>query len=152
MDLSSVIKNYDLKSLTLGVLGSHSALDLCLGAKNQGLKNIVVAQNGREKVYQDSYIKKGEEGCVDEVVVLGSFKDILKKENQEKLRKKNVVFVPHRSFQAYLDFDYEAIEKNFEVPVFGNRELLKIEERGIKPNQYDLLLEAGIKTQNLGVV
>jgi len=41
--------------------------------------------------------------------------------------------------------DYNAIEKNFIVPMFGNRYLLRVEERGIKPNQYDLLEAAKIR-------
>ena len=57
--------------------------------------------------------------------------------------------MPHRSFEVYLDFDYKAIEEDFAVPIFGNRFLLKIEERGVSPNQYDLLYEAGIKTAKI---
>jgi len=59
--------------------------------------------------------------------------------------KKKVIFVPNRSFEAYLDFDYDAIENKFKLPIFGNKFLLKIEERGTSPNQYDLLREAGIR-------
>ncbi|TSC74963.1 MAG: 5-formaminoimidazole-4-carboxamide-1-(beta)-D-ribofuranosyl 5'-monophosphate synthetase [Parcubacteria group bacterium Gr01-1014_30] len=145
MDLKSILRKYDLKKLTLTVLGSHSALDLCSGAKKQGFKTLVVCQKGREKVYENYYLKKAGLGCVDEVLVLDSFKDILKEDIQEKLREKNALFFPHRSFQVYLDFDYETIEKKFEVPLFGNRYLLKIEEKGQHPNQYDLLLAANIK-------
>lgn len=146
MDFSSVLKNYNLNDLTLASLGSHSALDLCSGAKKQGFKTLVICQKGREKVYADYYLKKSDLGCVDEVFVLNSFKEILKQDIQEKLRKKNAIFFPHRSFQVYLDFDYEAVENNFEMPIFGNRYLLKTEERNQTPNQYDLLEQAGIKT------
>ncbi len=41
------------------------------------------------------------------------------------------------------------IEHDFRVPMFGNRYLLRIEEREQHPNQYDLLDEAGIRHPHL---
>ena len=41
--------------------------------------------------------------------------------------------------------DYDAIEDDFKVPMFGNRRLLRIEERDQHPNQYDLLDAATIR-------
>ncbi len=133
-----------MKKPIIAVLGSHSALDVCRGAKDEGFKTLVIAQKGREKTYQVFYKSKGSLGCVDECLVLNKFADILNEKIQKKLLTRNAVFVPHRSFEAYLNFDYQAIENDFKVPVFGNKYLLKIEERGTKPNQYDLLKEAGI--------
>ncbi len=118
----------------IAVLGSHSALDVCRGAKDEGFRTLVIAQKGREKTYT-SYFKS----CVDECVVFSHFSDIL------KLKRKNVVFIPHRSFEVYLHFDYETIEKKFPFPIFGNKLLLKIEERSRHPNQYELLKKADIR-------
>lgn len=128
----------------IGILGSHSALDVCRGAKDEGFSTLVITQEGRNKTYESYYKTNGEFGCVDECLPLTRFGDILRAEIQEKLKAKNVLFVPHRSFEVYLDFDYPAIEKRFTVPMFGNKFLLKIEERGSHPNQYDLLEAAGI--------
>jgi len=50
--------------------------------------------------------------------------------------------VSHRSFSVYLGYDN--IENNFNVPIFGNRWLLKAEERNLPKNQYYLLEKAGI--------
>jgi 5-formaminoimidazole-4-carboxamide-1-(beta)-D-ribofuranosyl 5'-monophosphate synthetase len=47
---------------------------------------------------------------------------------------------------VYLDFDYEAIENNWSVSTFGNKFLLKMEERNRHPNQYDILTTAKIRT------
>ena len=55
----------------------------------------------------------------------------------------NTIVVPHRSLTAYLG--YEAIEKKFTVPMFGNRMLFRAEERDEKRNQYYLLKKAGIR-------
>jgi len=133
------------KSLpTIAVLGSHSALDVCRGAKDLGFKTLVICQKGREKTYQKYFAAKGALGCIDECLVLNKFSDILKPETQKKLLEKNAIFIPHRSFEVYIN-DYDAIEKKFKVPIFGNRYLLRFEERNKKPNQYDLLEKAGIK-------
>lgn len=130
---------------TIAVLGSHSALDVCRGAKDEGLRTLVVAEKGREKTYANYYKSAKATGCVDECLVLDQFSDILQQEVQRALMKRNAIFIPHRSFEAYLHFDYGRIEKEFRVPMFGNKYLLKIEERGTRPNQYDLLKAAGIR-------
>lgn len=128
-----------MKNYTIAVLGSHSALDVCRGAKDLGFKTLVVCQKGREKTYQKYY-----KNIVDECIILDKFADILKPEIQKELQKRNAIFIPHRSFEVYIN-DYDAIEKKFKVPIFGNRYLLRFEERGIKPNQYDLLNKANIR-------
>lgn len=129
---------------TIAVLGSHSALDVCRGAKDLGFKTLVIVQKGRDKTYAKYYKSQGELGCVDEVIELENFKDILNEEVQQELIKRNAIFIPHRSFEVYIN-DYDAIENKFKVPVFGNKFLLKAEERGVKPNQYDLLDQANIR-------
>lgn len=133
-----------MKNYTIAVLGSHSALDVCRGAKDLGFRTLVIVQKGRDKTYAKYYKSQGDLGCVDEVIELENFKDILKPEIQKELQKRNCIFIPHRSFEVYIN-DYNAIEKKFKVPMFGNRFLLKVEERGVKPNQYDLLDEANIR-------
>ncbi len=144
MDIQATLENYNLKNLTVAVLGSHSALDVCAGAKKLGLTTLVVAEKGREQTYTKYYLTEGDRGCVDDYIVVDNFKDILTPDVQTELLKQNAIFVPNRSFEVYVD-DYDAIEEQFAVPMFGNRTLLKVEERGVKPNQYDLLKEAGIR-------
>ena len=145
MNIRKIIRNYNTRELTIGVLGSHSALDVCCGAKDEGFQTLVVCQSGREKTYHDYYRTNGDLGCVDSCIILPKFSDILDKEIQKELLKRNVIFVPHRSFEVYLQSNYKTIENDFVVPMFGNRYLLKIEERGVKPNQYDLLDAANIR-------
>ncbi|MEK7597935.1 MAG: DUF1297 domain-containing protein [Patescibacteria group bacterium] len=145
MNIIQILKSYDLNKLTVATLGSHSALDVCRGAKNLGFKTLVVTEIGREKTYEKYYKTDGKLGCVDETITLDKFSDLLKPEIQKKLLDKNSIFVPNRSFEAYLNFNYDKIENDFKVPMFGNRHLLKIEERGRAENQYYLLEKSGIK-------
>lgn len=128
-----------MKDHVVAVLGSHCALDVCRGAKDLGFKTLVIVQKGRDKTYAKYY-----KNIVDECLVLDKFSDILTDKVQKQLLNKNCIFIPHRSFEVYIN-DYNAIEKKFKLPMFGNRFLLKIEERGVKPNQYDLLDKAGIR-------
>src|SRR3989344_725387 len=133
-----------MSKLTVAVLGSHSALDVCRGAKDEGLNTLVVVEKGRDKTYSAYFKSQGDIGCVDEIIEVDKFKDVLSDSVQKRLKSKNSVFIPHRSFEVYVN-DYDAIENNFDIPIFGNRKLLRYEERTEKPNQYDLLRESGIK-------
>lgn len=132
---------------TIATLGSHSALDVCEGAKQEGFDSLVVCQKGREKTYLSNYKtrKRGKQeiGVVDEVLLLNRFNEIVDKEKQEFLNKKNSIFVPNRSFAVYVGYD--GIENKFSVPVFGNKYLLRAEERDVKKNQYYLMEKAGVR-------
>lgn len=141
----------DFSKATVGVLGSHSALEICHGALTEGLPNLVVCQKGRETVYSEHYKVRNhggrQMGCVNETVVLDKFEDILWPEVQESLLAKNVIFIPHRSFEVYVcKNDYSVLHEKFKLPIFGNRGLLQAEERFSENNQYNLLQKAGIAT------
>ena len=145
MNIKYILNKYNLSELTIATIGSHSALDICRGAKDAGFRTLVVAEPGRDKVYGHYYKTENGFGCVDQCLIVDKFRDLLTTSIQKKLIDQNTIFIPHRSFEVYLDFDYEAIEKKFRVPVFGNRYLLQSEERGRKQNQYYLLGKAGIR-------
>jgi 5-formaminoimidazole-4-carboxamide-1-(beta)-D-ribofuranosyl 5'-monophosphate synthetase len=137
-NIEKIIGNYGREEVRIGVLGSHSALEIGCGAKQEGLEVVVICQNGREKTYAKHY-----KNLFDHVVLLDKFSEIASRENQEKLRKLNTVFVPNRSFSVYVG--YGVIENEFMVPIFGNRRILRAEERDSPRNQYHLLDKAGIK-------
>ncbi|HZE87531.1 MAG TPA: DUF1297 domain-containing protein [Methylomirabilota bacterium] len=131
------------KKITIATIGSHSALDICRGAKDEGFQTLVVAEKGRDKTYSQYYKTTGTDGCVDEVILVDKFKDVIKPAVQKKLEASNAIFIPHRSFEVYIN-DYDAIEKKFKTPIFGNKFLLRAEERTEKINQYSILQKANI--------
>jgi 5-formaminoimidazole-4-carboxamide-1-(beta)-D-ribofuranosyl 5'-monophosphate synthetase len=145
-EIASIIEGYHRDDLRIGVLGSHSALEICRGARDEGFKTIVVCERGREKTYARYYrvrhIFSREVGVVDEVIILDKFREILRDDVQGELRSRNTIFVPHRSLCVYVG--YSALEEDFRVPMFGNRFLLKVEERDVERNQYYLMERAGI--------
>lgn len=152
-----ILKNYDPKNITIGVLGGHSALDVCHGAKKYGFKTVAVCQKGRDATYSKYYKTRPDldmipeqnkawettKGCVDEVILVDSFKDIVKPEVQQQLRDLNTIFIHNRYFWVYCNF--HEIENDFLVPIFGSRDMLKMEERDVEINQYFLLEKAGIR-------
>jgi len=143
-DIQKLVSSFDKSNITIGVLGGHSGLDVCRGAKKHGFKTIAVCQKGREKTYTKYYkTRKDGRGCIDETILLNKFSDITKQNVQEELRDKNTIFIHNRYFWVY--FDFKDIENNFMVPIFGSREMLKLEERDIPKNQYYLLDKAGIR-------
>src|SRR5947209_2613403 len=116
LDIAETLGHYDLNQIRIGSLGGHSALDVCRGAKAEGFETVVVAQKGRERTYEHHYKSRGNRGCVDHVIVVDNFNDIVKPEIQQRLRELNVVFVHSRYFWVYCDFDL--IENSFLVPIF----------------------------------
>jgi len=148
-DLRRRIRSYDQTALTLCSVGSHSALDVASGARAQGLRNLIVTARGREKTYASHYRRREApvpRGCVDDVLELDHFADLLRPDVQERLLAANVIFVPNRSFEVYLRqrYDYDRIEREMLVPFFGARGLLRAEERDEEGNQYALLDAARI--------
>ena len=141
--IREIVGAYNTRKITIGVLGGHSALDVCHGAKRHGFRTLVVCQKGREKTYQQYYASAEGRGCVDKVIVLDRFADIVDEDVQRQLRDENTLFVHNRYFWVYCDF--EKIENDFAVPIIGTRSLLKCEERTVPNNQYDLLKQAGIR-------
>ena len=146
-NIKKILEKYDKNNLTIGTLGGHSALDVCRGAKLNGFRTVVVCQRGREKTYEKYYKTRGDKGIVDEIIVVNNFKDIVKKEVQEKLRSLNTIFMHNRYFWVYCDF--KEIENKFLVPIFGTRSMLKLEERDVPKNQYYILQKAGIRIPKL---
>ena len=136
--IKQTLADYDQKKIHIGVLGSHSALEIASGAKQEGFKTVVVCQNGREKTYARYY-----RNIFDKFIFLDKFSDITTPDVVKQLTDLNTIFVPNRSFSVYAG--YEAIEQKFTVPLMGNRYLLKTEERTAPKNQLWLLKEAGIK-------
>lgn len=154
MDSSVILDSYKLQDLTIASLGGHSALDVCHGAKKHGFKTLVVAKKGREKTYNDYYktrpskLMGNAKGCIDEVMLVEEFSDILKPEHQVELRKRNTIFVHNRYFWVYFK-DFDQVEKEFKVPIYGTRQLVRMEERDHPQNQYVLLEKAGIRTPKI---
>ncbi|GAC1310799.1 MAG: formate--phosphoribosylaminoimidazolecarboxamideligase family protein [Vulcanimicrobiaceae bacterium] len=147
--IARALAGYDTSALTLCSVGSHSALDVAFGARACGVRSLVVTADGRERTYASYYARRDDppRGCVDETLHLPEFTALLDDDVQRRLLERNVLFVPNRSFEVYLHerYGYDEIERRMRVPFFGNRRLLRAEERDEPGNQYALLERAGIR-------
>jgi 5-formaminoimidazole-4-carboxamide-1-(beta)-D-ribofuranosyl 5'-monophosphate synthetase len=137
--MKEMIRNFHPKKARIGMLGSHSALEIASGAKQENFETVVVCEKGREKTYATYY-----KNLFDHIIIVDKFADIIGEKTQKKLISLNTVFVPSRSFSVYAG--YENIEKKFMVPLIGNRSMLRTEERNTPKNQLYLLKKAGILT------
>ena len=137
-DVAKVAAEYDLGKVTVGVIGSHSAEEVGVAAKAMGLASVVICQKDRGDLYT-----KYNRGLFDHVILVDRFSDMAKPGVVAQLTGLNTVFIPNRSFSVYVG--YNNIEENFPVPLYGNRWLLRAEERTEARNQYWLLERAGIK-------
>ncbi|MDP6378649.1 MAG: formate--phosphoribosylaminoimidazolecarboxamide ligase family protein, partial [Candidatus Thalassarchaeaceae archaeon] len=81
-------------------------------------------------------------GMVDKAIVLDRFDDVLAPSFQQNMRERNVVYIPNRSFTSYCGIG--AIEEDFRVPMFGSRNMLRMEERTEEQDYYWILEQAGL--------
>jgi len=143
-----IIDSYDLDKIKIGCIASHSALDVCDGAVEEGFRTVAYCQRGRERTYANYFRAQRDaegnlvRGCVDKAVIYGQFRDIMDTHQQRTLRDENIIFIPNRSFTSYVNI--EEIENSFRVPMMGSRNMLRSEERGEKQDYYWLLEKAGL--------
>jgi len=102
----------NIKDYKIATLGSHSALQILKGAKDEGFSTICICQKGREKTYKNFLV-------ADELIVTENVDDFF--ELEEKLLKENVILIPHGSFVEYLG--YENLKK-LQVMYYGTKEIL----------------------------
>ncbi len=132
-----IFKKFRPTKFRIAIFGSHSALELGMAAKAHGIPTVLIAQEGRDKLY------KRNKHLYDEIITLKNFKNTLNPEVQRKLRKKKCVLVPNRSFSVYVG--YEGIENDFMVPIYGNRYILRAEDRTDEMGQYYILEKSGVR-------
>jgi 5-formaminoimidazole-4-carboxamide-1-(beta)-D-ribofuranosyl 5'-monophosphate synthetase len=147
-EISDVLLEYDRLKLRIGMTASHSALDICDGAIEEGFPTVAYCQKGREKTYSDYFRTVRSSGgrivrgMVDKAIVLDRFSDVLAPEFQQQMRDRNVIYIPNRSFTSYCSI--QAIEDDFRVPMLGSRNMLRMEERTDDRDYYWILERAGL--------
>jgi len=130
---NNLIQSYQKNDLCIGTLGSHSALNIFKGAKEEGFKTVCVCKKENAIIYRKFPL-------VDNLIIVEDFSELLSDSLQEKLQSLNVILIPHGSFTAYLST--EDLVNNLFVPMFGNRELLHWEANRNK--QAEWLSQAGL--------
>lgn len=112
---------------TIATLGSHSALQILKGAKEEKFPTLLFATPERASFYKRFKF-------IDRIVPVDDYKEVLKYKGRKK-----IILVPHGSFVAYLG---EEGNKKLKIPYFGNKKVLDWE--GNRRMQIDWIREAGL--------
>ena len=126
-----ILEDYDYDKIKIATIGSHSALNILKGAKEEGFETVCVCREKESFIYKDF-------GVADHIVKVEEFRDLLDDRIQRKLREMNSIMIPHGSFNAYIGTLY-----NLKVPIFGNRVLMEWET--IRERQREWLERSGLK-------
>jgi len=102
---------------SIATLGSHCALQVLKGAKDEGLKTLLVCEKKRERLYRRF-------SFIDELILVDSFSEVLEQKCQSILEKNNAVIIPHGTLIAQMTS--EQIE-SIKTPIFGNKWILRWE-------------------------
>ena len=116
--LASWLAGYDHDNLTIGVVASHSSLQILHGAKKEGLRTLGIAVGENRRRFYKAF--PGAEP--DEWLMLENYREML--DYADWFRERNVIIIPHGSLVEYLG---ATNYKNLQVPTFGNRGILNWE-------------------------
>ena len=120
--------------VTITTLGSHCALQLLKGAKDEGFKTLLICEKKRQSLYKRFKF-------IDELVLVDSFVEVIEERCNSILEKNNSVLIPHGTLIAQMSS--EQIE-SIKTPIFGNKNILRWEsDRKLKQKLMD---EANLPT------
>ena len=115
----------------IATIGSHTALQILKGAKDEGFKTIAVCLKGSEKPYKMFKV-------ADDIILINDYKDFPNIEDQ--LINKNSIIIPHGSFIAHLGVNNS---EQIKVPYYGNKKILRWDSDRALERKW--LEKAGIK-------
>ncbi len=118
----------------MATLGSHCALQLLKGAKDEGLKTLLICEKKRHGLYKRFKF-------IDELILVDSFLEVIEQRCESILQKNNSILIPHGTLIAQMSS--QQIE-SIKTPVFGNKNILRWEsDRKLKEK---LMNEANLPT------
>lgn len=120
----------DFRKYCIATIGSHTALQILKGAKDEGFTTLCVCEKSKTKPYL-SY------GVADEIIEIENFQHFFKIEKE--LIAKNAVVIPHGSFVSYLG--WERVQQ-LKCMHYGTKAILEWESDRTKERQW--LLSAGL--------
>ncbi|MHC1598811.1 MAG: formate--phosphoribosylaminoimidazolecarboxamide ligase, partial [Candidatus Methanofastidiosia archaeon] len=100
---------------TVATIGSHSALNILRGAKDEGLSTLLIAS--RSRTFYERF------GVADDIIYTDNMSEFLHNCSDEL--PEDAIMIPHGSFISYLSLDF--MENRFSVPMAGNKYLFKWE-------------------------
>ena len=99
---------------SIATLGSHCALQVLKGARDEGFKTILICEKKRERLYRRFKF-------IDELILVNSFLEISESRCESFLKENNSILIPHGTLIAQMK--QEQIE-SIQTPIFGNKHIL----------------------------
>ena len=93
-----LLKKYNYDRITIGTLGSHSALNILKGAKEENFRTLCISTEENAIIYRRFNV-------ADEIITIPHFKDLLDRKIQKRLLEMNTILIPHGSYNAYIGYD-----------------------------------------------
>lgn len=118
------------KEYAVATVGSHSALQILNGGKEEGFRTIAVCLKEHSFIYRHFNV-------ADKIIELSSYDEFQKVEDD--LIKENAILVPHASLITYVGTD---VIERIKVPYYGNRMILSWESN--RDRQREWLRKAGV--------
>ena len=114
----------NFRDYKIATLGSHTALQILKGAKDEGFETICICEKGRRRPYE-SY------GVADKIIEVDKFADFFKIEQQ--LIDERAIVIPHGSFVAYIGADKV---QNIKAMHYGTKGILEWESDRTKEREW----------------
>ena len=100
---------------SIATLGSHCALQVLKGAKDEGFKTILVCEKKREKLYRRFKF-------IDKLILVDTFLEL--SECSSQLKDDDAIIIPHGTLISQMN---SSQIESIEIPVFGNKWILRWE-------------------------
>jgi 5-formaminoimidazole-4-carboxamide-1-(beta)-D-ribofuranosyl 5'-monophosphate synthetase len=115
---------------SIATLGSHCALQVLKGAKDEGFSTVLICEKKRERLYRRFKF-------IDKLILVDSFLEISESKCESLLKENNSILIPHGTLIAQMK--QEQIE-SIQTPIFGNKHILGWESDRLLKEQ--LMMEA----------
>jgi 5-formaminoimidazole-4-carboxamide-1-(beta)-D-ribofuranosyl 5'-monophosphate synthetase len=114
----------NIKDYTIATIGSHTALQILKGARDEGFKTLCITPPKRTKLYASF-------GLADEMIKISDWKKF--EEVEKQLIEKNAILIPHGSMVEYLG--PKRVEK-IKCMHYGTKAIVKWESDRRKEEQW----------------
>jgi 5-formaminoimidazole-4-carboxamide-1-(beta)-D-ribofuranosyl 5'-monophosphate synthetase len=109
---------------TIATLGSHCALQVLKGAKDEGFETVVITKKSREGLYRRF-------DFVDNFITVDTFSELTESVHLSQLTRLDSVLIPHGTLIS--EVGVKRVEEELPIPIFGSRGILKWEaDRDLK--------------------
>jgi 5-formaminoimidazole-4-carboxamide-1-(beta)-D-ribofuranosyl 5'-monophosphate synthetase len=102
---------------SIATLGSHCALQVLKGAKDEGFKTILISEKKREGLYRRFKF-------IDEIILVDSFLEIADPKYESILQENDSILIPHGTLISQMD---SSKIESIKTPIFGNKWILRWE-------------------------